>query len=87
LLAEVNLAEEGVLQLLLASIHRLSSRTGSGNEAAVSSKYVLFPVKICLVIVISYINKLGLSFEIHLARGNISSVVYIYLLNNNNFVG
>lgn len=46
LLAEVNLAEEGVLQLLLASIHRLSSRTGSDNEAAVSSKYVLFPDKI-----------------------------------------
>ncbi|ONM10795.1 hypothetical protein ZEAMMB73_Zm00001d034622 [Zea mays] len=42
LLAEVNLAEEGVLQLLLASIHRLSSRTGSDNEATVSSKYVLF---------------------------------------------
>ncbi|WVZ99776.1 hypothetical protein U9M48_045026 [Paspalum notatum var. saurae] len=46
MLAEVNLAEEGVLQLLLASIHRLSSRTGSDNEVTVSSKYILFPDKI-----------------------------------------
>jgi spatacsin len=37
MLAEVNLAEEGVLQLLLASIHRLSSRTGNDNEVTLSS--------------------------------------------------
>ncbi|KAG0546959.1 hypothetical protein BDA96_01G038500 [Sorghum bicolor] len=45
LLAEVNLAEEGVLQLLLASIHRLSSRTGSDSEAAVSSKLMVLAVR------------------------------------------
>lgn len=45
LLAEVNLAEEGVLQLLLASIHRLSSRTGSDNEATVSSKLMVLAVR------------------------------------------
>lgn len=58
MLAEVNLAEEGVLQLLLASIHRLSSRNGSDNEATVSSKYVLFPDRIFVlsVMVTSYVN-------------------------------
>lgn len=45
MLAEVNLAEEGVLQLLLASIHRLSSRTGSDNEVAVSSKLMVLAVR------------------------------------------
>ncbi|KAJ1264321.1 hypothetical protein BS78_09G254700 [Paspalum vaginatum] len=45
MLAEVNLAEEGVLQLLLASIHRLSSRTGSDNEVSVSSKLMVLAVR------------------------------------------
>ncbi|XP_062194810.1 uncharacterized protein LOC133897988 isoform X2 [Phragmites australis] len=45
MLAEVNLAEEGVLQLLLASIHRLLCRTGSDNEVAVSSKLMVLAVR------------------------------------------
>jgi spatacsin len=46
MLAEVDLAEEGVLQLLLASVHRILSRTGSDSEVAVSSKYIFFPENI-----------------------------------------
>ncbi|RLN30060.1 uncharacterized protein C2845_PM05G27470 [Panicum miliaceum] len=45
MLAEVNLAEEGVLQLLLASIHRLSSRTGNDNEVTLSSKLMVLAVR------------------------------------------
>ncbi|CAL4895148.1 unnamed protein product [Urochloa decumbens] len=45
MLAEVNLAEEGVLQLLLASTCRLSGRTGSDNEVAVSSKLMVLAVR------------------------------------------
>ncbi|KAK8457117.1 hypothetical protein SEVIR_3G127700v4 [Setaria viridis] len=45
MLAEVNLAEEGVLQLLLASIHRLSGRSGSDNEVAVSSRLMVLAVR------------------------------------------
>lgn len=40
MLAEVDLAEEGVLQLLLASVYRLLCSTRSDHEAAVSSKYI-----------------------------------------------
>jgi spatacsin len=43
MLVEVNLAEEGVLQLLLASVYRLLSRAESDSEVAASSKYILFP--------------------------------------------
>jgi spatacsin len=57
MLAEVNLAEEGVLQLLLASIHRLSGRSGSDNEVAVSSRYVLLPGNI-FVMTMNHANKL-----------------------------
>lgn len=71
MLAEVDLAEEGVLQLLLASIHRLSSRSGSDNEVAISSKYVLFPG-----------NIFGLSFEIQFME-KMLFFVHIYLLNCN----
>jgi spatacsin len=42
MLAEVNLAEEGVLQLLLASVYRLLCTRGSDYEAEVSSKYISF---------------------------------------------
>ncbi|KAF0916073.1 hypothetical protein E2562_000693 [Oryza meyeriana var. granulata] len=45
MLAEVNLAEEGVLQLLLASVYRLLSRTESDNEVAASSKLMVLAVR------------------------------------------
>ncbi|KQK03052.1 uncharacterized protein LOC100829381 isoform X2 [Brachypodium distachyon] len=45
MLAEVNLAEDGVLQLLLASVYRLLCRTGSDHEAAVSSKLMILAVR------------------------------------------
>ncbi|KAL6848044.1 hypothetical protein ACP4OV_022172 [Aristida adscensionis] len=45
MLAEVNLAEEGVLQLILASVHRLFCTTGSDNEVAVSSKLLVLAVR------------------------------------------
>ncbi|KAM0918674.1 hypothetical protein ACQ4PT_008706 [Festuca glaucescens] len=45
MLAEVNLAEEGVLQLLLASVYRLLCRRGSDYEAEVSSKLLVLAVR------------------------------------------
>uniref|UniRef100_A0ACD5VW80 Uncharacterized protein n=1 Tax=Avena sativa TaxID=4498 RepID=A0ACD5VW80_AVESA len=45
MLAEVNLAEEGVLQLLLASVYRLLCRRGSDYETAVSSKLLVLAVR------------------------------------------
>ena len=83
MLAEVNLAEEGVLQLLLASVHRLSSRTGNDNEVTMSSKYVLLPGN-SFVMAMNYINKLGLSFEIQFIHGNnVVLCLHFYLLNCN----
>ncbi|KAE8791643.1 hypothetical protein D1007_33903 [Hordeum vulgare] len=45
MLAEVDLAEEGVLQLLLASVYRLLCSTKSDHEAAVSSKLMVLAVR------------------------------------------
>ncbi|XBI62667.1 hypothetical protein VPH35_043242 [Triticum aestivum] len=45
MLAEVDLAEEGVLQLLLASVYRLLCSTRSDHEAAVSSKLMVLAVR------------------------------------------
>lgn len=45
MLVEVNLAEEGVLQLLLASVYRLLSRAESDSEVAASSKLMVLAVR------------------------------------------
>ncbi|KAL6626875.1 hypothetical protein ACP70R_030601 [Stipagrostis hirtigluma subsp. patula] len=44
MLAEVDLAEEGVLQLLFASVHRLLCTAGRDNEVAVSSKLMVLAI-------------------------------------------
>ncbi|XP_006643839.2 uncharacterized protein LOC102717287 isoform X2 [Oryza brachyantha] len=54
MLAEVDLAEEGVLQLLLASVYRLLSRTESDNEVAASSKLMVLAMRFATRMIKSY---------------------------------
>lgn len=42
MLADVNLAEEGILHLLFTSVYRIFCKAGSDSEVALASRYVLF---------------------------------------------